>query len=158
MRAIYSADTSTTPVSVTANTTKTVFGVEADAGHAVDLMYLAFSLDQATPTAGDKQVLVLLQQATFATNPPGTASTAGTVDQVAGPRIAETFAVATNWTTEPTVLTPISSLRYDPYKLTYENPQMDLDFGIADGFVVTIFNPTGNQTVNVDIIARWARV
>lgn len=158
MRAIYSADTGTTPVTVNANSTKTVFGVEADAGHAIDLLQLKYSVDQATATASDKQILVLIQTATFATNAPGTNSTAATVDQVAGPRVAETFAAAINWTTEPTVLVPVDAIRVDPYKFTYENSAVELDFGVADGFAITIVNPTSNQNVNVDVTARWARV
>jgi hypothetical protein len=135
-RAIYTADTEGV-VAVAAAATKTVFAVKADTGHAIDLLALNFSLDQATPTASDKGVFIELCAATFATNAPGTNSTAVGVDQAGGPRIAETFAAGKNWTTEPTVLTSIS---------------------VAEGFALRITNPSGNQSVNVRAWAKWARV
>lgn len=160
MRAIYVADTEGA-VSVAANTTTSVFGVKADAGHAIDLLGLAFSIDQATPTATDKGVFVELCSATFATNAPGTNSTAVTVDQEAGPRVAETFAAAKNWTAAPTVLVALRPIDADPYKFTYERDHPlgeSPDFAVAEGFVLRITNPTGNQSVNVRAWARWSRV
>lgn len=160
MRAIYVAD-SEGAVSVAAAATKSVFGVKADAGHAIDLMSLAFSVDQATPTASDKSVLIEFCAVTFATNAPGTASTAVAVDQESGPRVTETFAAGKNWTTEPTVVTALRPFDVDPYKFTYErdHPWGETpDFAAAEGFVIRVTNPTGNQSVNVRAWAKWARV
>lgn len=160
MRAIYSADTEGV-VAVAAAASTVVFGVKGDSGHAIDLLGLGYSVDQATPTATDKAVFVELLAVTFATNAPGTNSTAVTVDQRSGPRIAETFAAAKTWTAAPTVITVLDGLDVDPYKFTYredhpfgESP----DFAVAEGFALRVTNPTGNQSVNVRAWARWARV
>lgn len=160
MRALYEANTEGV-VAVAANTTKTVFGVKADSGHALDLLGLTFSVDQATPTATDKAILIELMAATFATNAPGTNSTAVAVVQFSGPRIAETFSPGKNWTTEPTVLTAIDHFDVDPYKFSYKSDEPygeTPDFALAEGFVLRVTNPTGNQSVNVRARARWARV
>ena len=159
MRAIYVADTEGA-VSVAANTTTSGFGVKGDSGHAIDLLGLAFSIDQATPTATDKGVFVELCSATFATNAPGTNSTAVTIDTEAGPRVTETFAAAKNWTSAPTVLVALRPFDCDPYKFTYERDYPlgeSLDFTEAQGFVLRVTNPTGNQSINVRAWARWAR-
>jgi hypothetical protein len=159
-RAIYTADTEGV-VAVAAAATKTVFGVKADTGHAIDLLSLKFSLDQATPTASDKSVLVELCAVTFATNAPGTTSTAVAADQAGGPRIAETFSPGKNWTTEPTVVTSLEPFDADPYKFTYGEHYPfgeNYDFSLAEGFALRITNPSGNQSVNVRVWAKWARV
>jgi hypothetical protein len=160
MRAIYVAD-SEGVVAVAANSTVYVYGVKANTGHAVDLLALAFSVDQATPTASDKAVYVELCAATWATNAPGTNSTSVTVDQEAGPRIAQTFTAAKTWTASPTVINPLRPFDVDPYKFTYERDFLDvlnLDFNVGEGFVLRVTNPTGNQSVNVRAWSRWARV
>lgn len=160
MRCIYVADTEGA-VSVAAAATKTVFGVKADAGHAIDLLGFAFSLDQATATAADKAVLVEFCYCTFATNAPGTNSTTATPETESGPRITETFAVGRNWTAEPTVVTALRPFDVDPYKFAYdrdfplgESP----DSAAAEGFCIRVVNPSGNQSVNVRALMRWARV
>ena len=160
MRAIYVADTEGA-VSVAANTTTFVFGVKADSGHAIDLLGLAFSIDQATPTATDKGVLVEFCSITWASNGPGTNSTAVAVEQESGPRVTETFAAAKNWTATPTVHTILRPIDCDPYKFTYERDHPlgeSPDFAVAEGFVLRVVNPTGNQSVNIRAWARWARV
>ena len=162
MRAIYVADTEGA-VSIAANTTLVPFGVKGDSGHAIDLLGLAFSIDQATPTATDKGVFVELCSCTFATNSPGSGgSTAVTVDTEAGPRITETFAAGKNWAsgTPPTVLVALRPFDCDPYKFTYERDYPlgeSLDFAVAEGFVLRVTNPTGNQSINFRAWARWAR-
>lgn len=161
MRAIYVCDSEGT-VAVAANSTVVVFGVKANTGHAIDLLGVSFSLDQATPTATDKANYVELCACTFATNAPGTNSTSVTVDQEAGPRIAQTFAAAKTWTTAPTVITALRPFDVDPYKFTYERdfPYGETpDFNVAEGFVFRVTNPTGNaSSVNWRSWARWARV
>lgn len=160
MRAIYVANVEAVST-VAAATTRTVFGVKADTGHALDLLSMAFSVDQATPTASDKGVLVEFCACTFATNAPGTASTAVTVDQEAGPRVTETFSAAQHWTTEPTVLTVLRPFDVDPYKFTYERDYPlgeGPDSGLAEGFAFRVVNPSGNQSLNIRAWMKWARV
>ena len=160
-RTIYVADTEGV-VAVAANTTKTVFGIKADAGHAIDLQLLGFSVGQSTPTATDKEVFIEFGGCTFATNAPGTNSTAVTVDRRSGPGVAETFAAGKNWTTEPTVITPLDPFDVDPYKFSYGNPEPLLegaDFPVAQGFLLRVTNPAGNtSSVNVRAWARFSRV
>jgi len=153
MRSIYEAHSE---ADVAFTTAKSVFGVKADSGHAIDLLALAFSLDSVT--AAEAGVLIELCTASFATNAPGTNSTAVTIHNASGPRIAETFAAARNWTTEPTALVSLKGLEYDPYKFIYENPfplGEGYDFALAEGFVLRC---TAAATVNIRVHARWARV
>ena len=159
MRGIYKAHTEGV-VAVAAGASTVVFGVKADAGHAIDLLGLWFSVDQSTPTATDKAVLVELLAVTFATNAPGTNSTALTVLQVAGPRIAETFSAGKTWTAAPTVITITDPLDVDPYKYSYKDdfPYGETpDFAAAEGFALRVTNPAAQQTVNVRAGARWGR-
>lgn len=159
MRAIYAADTEALVALAAAATAKTIFGVKADAGHGIDLLKWWLSFDGVT--ASEKPVLVELCEATFATNAPGTNSTAVTVDQAAGPTLAETFAAARNWTAEPTVLTPIESFDLDPYKgfYSYDFPLGDSpDSPAGEGFVVRMTIPTGGAAVNARVGMRWSRV
>jgi hypothetical protein len=161
MRAIYMADTEGVVAVAGNSTAMVVFGVKADSGHAIDLLGISFSIDQATPTATDKSVFVELCSITYATNAPGTNSTAVGVDQSAGPRIAETFAAGKTWTTAPTVITVLDAFDCDPYKFTYrENYPLgeSPDFGLAEGLGLRVTNPTGNSSINVRAGARWSRV
>ena len=159
MRAIYVADTEGVVASAAATTAKTVFGVKGDAGHGIDLLGLAFSMDGIT--AAEKPVLVEFCYITFATNAPGTNSTTVTIDSESGPRIAETFSAGKNWTTEPTVVTVLRPMDYDPYKFVYERvyDQFDSpDFPAAEGFGIRCTVPSGGAAVNYRVWARWARV
>jgi hypothetical protein len=159
MRAIYAADTEAVVALAAAATAKTIFGVKGDAGHGIDLLKWWFNFDGVT--AAEKPILVELCELTWATNAPGTNSTAVTVDQAAGPTLAETFAAARNWTTEPTVLTPIETFELDPYKgfYSYDFPLGDSpDSLVAEGFCVRMTIPTGGAAVNARAGMRWARV
>jgi hypothetical protein len=159
MRAIYVADTEGVVALAAAATAKTIFGIKADAGHAIDLLGLAFSLDGIA--AAEKPVLVEFCYCTFGANPPGTASTAVTVDQEAGRANAETFAVAKNWTTEPTTINPLRPLDCDPYKFYYEKDHPlgeSPDSAVAEGFAIRMTIPSGGAAVNARVWARWARV
>jgi len=153
MRSIYEAHTE---ADVAFTTAKSLFGVKADSGHAIDLLSLSFSLDGVDAAAA--VVYLELCTATFATNAPGTNSTAVTVHNTSGPRIAETFAAARNWTSEPTALVAVKGIEVDPYKFIYENPfplGEGYDFALAEGFVL---RGTAPATVNLRAHARWARV
>jgi hypothetical protein len=158
MRAIYTADTEGV-VAVAAAATVVVFGGRGDTNHAIDLLGYGFSIDQATPTATDKSVLVEFCACTFATNDIGTNSTAVSVDQESGPRLTEQFTFGRTWTAVPTVITSLKPFDCDPYKFTYEkDPPFgeSPDFALGQGFVFRVTNPTGNSSVNVRAWARFA--
>lgn len=161
-RAIYVADSQGLVTVASDGTPVSVFGIKGDAGHGIDLQHLGFSVKQTVPTATEDAIYIEFCAATFATNAPGTNSTAVTVDQRSGPRIAETFAVAKTWTAEPTVLTPLDPFEVDPYKFTYSVPEPLLegaDSAAGEGFVLRVTNPAANtQDVLLRIWARWSRV
>src|SRR5215207_1267013 len=92
-------------VALSAATAKSILGVTAPASFGVDLLGFSVSFDGVTASA--VPVLIELCYATFATNAPGTNSTSTTVDQTHGRSITAGFISAKNWTTEPTVLTPL---------------------------------------------------
>lgn len=158
MRAIYVADTEGVVALAAATTAKTIFAVKADTGHALDLLGIAFSLDGVT--ASEKPVLVEFCSCTFATNAPGTNSTAVTIDSESGPRVPETFSAGKNWTAEPTVITSLRPLDCDPYKFAYERdhpPDASPDFAVSEGFCVRMTIPSGGAAANARVWARWAR-
>lgn len=159
MRATYQADTEAVFALAAAATAKTVFGVKADAGHGIDLLKWWFSLDGVV--ASEKPILVELCELTWATNAPGTNSTAVSVDQFAGPTLAETFAAARNWTAEPTMITPLEAFDFDPYKgfYSYDFPLGDSPDSLAgEGFCIRMTIPAGGAAVNARAGMRWARV
>jgi hypothetical protein len=127
-------------VALSAATAKSVLGVMAPADHGIDLkkVWWGFTGVDATQAA----VVCELCHATFATNPPGTASTTLTAPaptQVYGRTIAHGVTAAKTWTTEPTVLTPIAEIPLSPNggTLLYDIPLGDTpDCGPEDGFVL----------------------
>jgi hypothetical protein len=158
-KAGYSAGTEGVVALAAAATAKTIFGVKADTGHAIDLKRLKFNYDGID--AAQKPILVELCSATFATNAPGTNSTTVTVDPAYGPRIAETFAAAKNWTAEPTALVVLDEWEFDPYKGSWERDYPlgeSFDFAVSEGFVVRMTIPTGGTAVNARVGAVWERV
>jgi hypothetical protein len=89
---------------LTGSAAKTVVGVQAPANIAVKFLEAKISFDGAVST--NTPVTVEIAKSTFATNAPGTASTTATKHK-RDPGRQETIQslAATNWTTEPTVLT-----------------------------------------------------
>ena len=159
MRAKYVATSEAVVALAAAGTAKTVFGVKGDAGIGVDLLEWWFSFDGVT--GGEKPILIELVYATWATNPPGTASTSVTPQQVAGRAVAESFSAARNWTTEPTVLTEIEGFEYDPNKGMYRYKYSlgdEPDSAAAEGFAVRMTIPTGGAAVNTYVGSVVARV
>lgn len=159
MRAIYAANTEAVVALAAATTAKTIFGVKGDAGHGIDLYRWWFNFDGVV--GSEKPILIELCECSWATNAPGTNSTTVTVNQVAGPTLAETFAAGRNWTAEPTTLTPIESFDYDPYKgyWSYDFPLGDSpDSAVAEGFAIRMTIPTGGAAVNARVGMRWGRV
>lgn len=124
-------------VALSANTAKSVLGIAAPASFGVDLRRIRISFDGVTATA--VPVLVELCYATFATNAPGTNSTSTTVDQLYGRVITAGFTAAKNWTTEPTVLTPIDEWLLSPTGglVVYDLPDKETpDTTVSNGFVL----------------------
>lgn len=130
-----------------AGTVKTVLGVDANANFGIDLQ--GFWVDFDGITSSDKPVKIQIAVVTFATNPPGTASTSVTVKQAYG-RLASTgFAAAKNWTTEPTV---IESQAYDEFSLDankglfrYDWPEGKTpDCALDSGFILRALIESGD--------------
>ncbi len=124
-------------VALVAATAKSILGVTGPAQFGVDLKKLRIGFDGVTASA--VPVLVELCYATFATNPPGTSSTATTVDQVYGRAITAGFTAAKNWTAEPTVLTAIDEWTLTPNGglVIYDFPLGDTpDSAVSQGFVI----------------------
>lgn len=124
-------------VALSAATAKSILGVAAPSQFGVDLKKFRIGFDGVTASA--VPVLVELCRATFATNGPGTNSTSTTIDQAYGRAITAGFTGAKNWTTEPTVLTPIDEWLLTPAGglVIYDFPLGDTpDCDVSNGFVL----------------------
>jgi hypothetical protein len=129
-------------VALAAATAKSVLGVSAPAQFGVDLKKWRIGFDGVTASA--VPVLCELCYATFATNAPGTASTGIAETQVYGRSITAGFTAARNWTTEPTVLTPLEEFMLTPNGglVFYDLPLGDTyDSAVSQGFVVRCTAP-----------------
>lgn len=129
-------------VALAAGTAKSVLGVSSPGTFGCDLKKLRVAFDGVTASA--VPALVELCYATFATNVPGTASTSTTVDQVYGRVITAGFTAAKNWTTEPTVLTPLDEWLLTPAGglVIYDFPLGDTpDSAVSNGFVLRLNAP-----------------
>lgn len=123
-------------------TAKSILGVNGNAAFGVDWIGYRVGFDGVT--AANVPVLVELCYCTFATNPPGTNSTASTIDTVYGRVVASGFTAAKNWTAEPTVITP-----FDEYLLTPNGGLVIKDFprdrtpdsAFSQGFVIRLTAP-----------------
>jgi hypothetical protein len=147
----YTASTGTA-VALVAATAKSVIGVSAPATFGVNLKKYRIGYDGVTAT--NVPVLIEVCYATFATNGPGTASTSLTVQQAYGRAITAGFTAARNWTTEPTVLTPIDNYTLTPNGglVIVDIPPSDMpDSAVSNGFVLRMTAP---QAVNVQA-ALW---
>ncbi len=154
-KAGYSASTEA-DVALVANTAKTVLGVNAPAQFGVDLRGLEIAFDGVTTT--DKPVLIEVCACTFATNGPGTNSTSNTIQQIYGRSITAGFTGAYNWTTEPTVLTVLKTIRVTPNGGTYDYDWPlgeTLDNAVSTGFAIRCTAPT--SAVNVRASVRFER-
>lgn len=143
-------------VALAAGVAKSILGVRGNAAFGVDLKNWSISFDGVTASAAS--VLVELCYATFASNPPGTASTSTTIDQRYGRVGASGMTGGRNWTTEPTVLTGFAELMLDPYKgaLIYDWPLGETpDTDLNHGFVIRCNAPAA---VNVRASIRFERV
>lgn len=132
-------------VALAAATAKTILGVKSGAttaNHGVDLGKFRVSFDGVSASA--VPVLVELCAVTFATNAPGTASTPVTIDQVYGRAPGTGFQAAKNWTTEPTVITPIDEFLLTPNGgfVMYDWPLgTSPDSPLGEGFALRLTAP-----------------
>lgn len=107
-------------IALAAATAKTVVGVKAPANQVLKILEIAISFDGVT--AGNAAVVVDINRCTFATNGPGTNSTSFTMaNGKRDPGRQETVQTtgATNWTTEPTVLTTNQSIDVPEFNGVY---------------------------------------
>lgn len=134
-------------VALSAATAKSILGVAAPSQFGVDLKKFRVAFDGVTASA--VPVLVEVCYATFATNGPGTNSTSTTIDQAYGRSVTAGFSGAKNWTTEPTVLTPLDEWLLTPAGglVIYDFPLGDTpDSAVSNGFVLRCNAPA---SVNV---------
>lgn len=132
-------------VALAAATAKSILGVKSGAttaNHGVDLKKFRVAFDGVTASA--VPVLVEVCLCSFATQPPGTASTSTTVTQAYG-RLAPTgFTAAKTWTTEPTTITVLEEELLTPNGgvVFYDYPLGDSpDSALGEGFVVRCTAP-----------------
>lgn len=123
-------------VALAAATAKSVLGIRGNAAFGVDLNAFKIGFDGVDPAG--VPVLVELCYATFATNPPGTNSTSRTPAQVYGRVATHGFTGASNWTTEPTVLTVVDEWKMHPQSLWGEWVPFEKtwDSAFSEGFVL----------------------
>jgi hypothetical protein len=144
-------------VSLAASTAKSVLGVQAGDSFGLDLKKIAFGFFGTS--ASEASVLCELCYATFASNSPGTASTAVTtsVQQKYGRPITHGVTAARNWTTEPTALTVLDEFPLTPNAgtLLYDWPLGDTyDCAPENGFVLRL---TAAASVTVRATMTWER-
>lgn len=142
-------------VALTGATAKSILGVTAPAQFGTDLLGFSIGFDGVTASA--VPVLIEVCYATFATNGPGTSSTGTTIDQTYGRAITAGFTGAKNWTTEPTVLTPLREWLLTPTggTLIYDWPwNQGPDSSVSNGFVIRCNAPAA---VNVRADMRFER-
>ena len=158
MLTLYKASTEAAVATASA-AAKSILGVLAPAQFGCDLRSFAVSFDGTDATK--TPVLIELIQCTFATNPPGTASTTVTVRQTAGRAITAGFTAARAWTTEPTAttelwwegfLTPNAGLLGRDWA-----PNTGLDAPVSQGFVIRATTVAGSGTPNIRATFEFGR-
>lgn len=138
---IYAATTGGV-VALAAATAKTVLGFKAGTTFAVMLLKWRASFDGVS--ASGVPVLVEVCSASYATNPPGTASTSVTPVQQSGRVLAVGATAAKNWTTEPTVVTVIEEFLVTPNGglLAYDfSLGTEPDTPLGEGFLLRMNAP-----------------
>ena len=158
-RATYTIETEGQVASAAATTAKTILGAKAHANSGLLLLGHKITMDGVT--ASEKPVLVEVMYSTWASNSPGTNSTAVTARQMGGRVLTAGFTGGKNWTAEPTVLTALEgAFELDPNKglLIYDYPLGDEpDSALAEGFVIRCTVPSGGAAVNFRASMRLVR-
>ena len=124
-------------VSLSAGVAKTVLGAKAGASIGLDLQ--AFEIDFDGVTASAEPILVEVCYCTWATNSPGTNSTATLEPQLYGRVITADFTGGKNWTAEPTGVSVLWPFALDPNKglFSYDfSLGQTPDCAVAEGFVI----------------------
>lgn len=140
-------------VALSAATAKTVIGAKAHANSGIQLKEFMVAFDGVTASA--VPVLVELCYATFATNSPGTSSTATTVRQKYGRSLTAGLTAGKNWTAEPTVLTAFKEFLLAPDKgvIAYQFPLgQEPDTALGEGIVIRCTAPAAvNVRATLDV-------
>jgi hypothetical protein len=129
-------------VALSAAAVKSILGARAHANSGLLMRKLKVGFDGVTSSA--VPVLVEICSATFATNPPGTASTAVTPAQKSGRLMTAQFTAAKNWTTEPTVVTVLDETLIPAFMgfAWYDLPLGDeYDCDVSTGFLIRCTAP-----------------
>jgi hypothetical protein len=128
-----------------ANSTKTVFGVKSDTGHAVDLLTLAFSIDEATPTASDSRCSWSLWL--LPTRLTLRAPTPQRLRWTRWPALESRRRSQRPRTGGADCPHCLRALRRGPVQVHVQGElpaRRDPDFAVGVGFAVRVTNPTGN--------------
>lgn len=136
-------------VALAAGVAKTILGVRGNAAFGVD--WIGYEVGFDGVTAANVPVLIELCYVTFATNPPGTNSTASTIDTLYGRQVASGFTAAKNWTAEPTVVTALHEYLLTPNGgLVIKDFPRDrtMDSAFSEGFGMRL-----NAPANVNVRA-----
>ena len=142
-------------VALAAGVAKSILGVRSHANFGLSLTHAEVGFDGVTASA--VPVLVELCYATFATNPPGTASTSVTAAQEYGRVLAVGATAAKTWTTEPTALTVLVERLLTPNGglVIYDWPLgREPDCALAEGWVLRCTAPA---IVNVRATLKFRR-
>lgn len=134
-------------VALSAGVAKSIIGVKGNAAFGVDWIGYRLGFDGVTASA--VPVLVELCYCTWATNPPGTNSTATTIDTIYGRAVASGMTAAKSWSAEPTVVTP-----FDEFLLTPNGGLIIVNFArdrIPDSAFGEGFLIRGNAPANVNV-------
>jgi urease beta subunit len=141
MLSIYYAPGAASPLA--AATARTVISVTAAATFGVNWINYKISFDGATSTA----VPAKIELCTFTAAGAGT-STAVTIVQTSGNRIATGFTAATNYTVEGTVLAPFDTFYLPVYGgtgIVQLTPGQEPDSAVSQGYAIRVTAPA---TVN----------
>jgi hypothetical protein len=129
-----------TDIALAAATAKTILSVIAGAGRVVVITELAIGFDSTVAT----REAVLVELCKWDGTSSGTGSAAVTPVQTRGPGVTRAHTAARNYTTEPTVLTPIREWLIEP-KSGMADLQLPLGrepiSDVADGFALRCTAP-----------------
>lgn len=145
----------TADVALSAATAKSVLGIRGNAAFGVDLIGVRLAFDGTSGSA--EPVTVDLCYCTFATNAPGTNSTSRTPAQLYGRVLTHGFTAASNWTTEPTVLTVLEQFLIHPQAGAWIDVPLgtSYDSAFSEGFVLRLTAPAA---VNAAATFKFERV
>jgi hypothetical protein len=143
MRAMYGVAAGA-DVALAAATAKSVLGIRAGSTFGLDLAMWSIAFDASGSTAPTNEpILVELCRATFASNAPGTNSTSETPEQLSGRVTAHGMTAASNWTTEPTVLSVLDEFLCHGQQgfKEFMGLGQEFDTDLNHGFVIRVTSP-----------------